>query len=355
MSSSRFQLLWSTLGVALLLSVSMLSRPAAAFTYIVQPTDTLAALAERFYGKIQNERLLVAANALDVQGGVRIIAGMRLEIPAVNYVRLSRGETWKDLAAKYLGGEHRAFALADANGSKPWLPPNADAEVIVPYNLKVVATGNESIVGIAYRYLGDRKAAWMLDNYNQRNGRRLQRGEVVLVPLVDIELTESGKRAARWADALLQQQVAGAARDAQLRAEREIPRLVGFVQGGRYLEAVQHGTELSSGPPLSRPQRARVARAMLEAYVALGAVGRAKEACASWREADPNAKLDPVQLSPKILTVCNEQGPQGGGAADQGAAKQGAADQGAADQGAAKQGAADQGAAKQGADRARRR
>lgn len=313
MFGSRFQPLWSTLGVALLLSLSTLSRPAAAFTYIAQPMDTLAALAERFYGKIQNERLLVAANALDVQGGVRIVAGMRLEIPAVNYVRISRGETWKDLAAKYLGGEHRAFALADANGSKPWLPPNADAEIIVPYNLKVVATGNESIVGIAYRYLGDRKTAWMLDNYNQRKGRRLQRGEVVLVPLVDIELTESGKQAARWADALLQQQVAGAARDAQLRAEREIPRLASLIQSGRYLEAVNHGIELSSGPPLARPQRARVARAMLEAYVALGAEGRAKQACADWLEADPNAKLDPVQLSPKILVVCTPQGRQGEG------------------------------------------
>ncbi len=306
MRAFRFPLLCPIFALALLVSLTTVVRPARAFTYIVQPKDTLASLAERFYGKVQNERLLVAANALDVQGGIRIVAGMRLEIPAVNYVRISRGDTWKDLAAKYLGGEHRAFALADANGSKPWLLPDADAEIIIPYNLKVIATGHESIVGIAYRYLGDRNAAWMLDNYNQRKGRRLQRGEVVLVPLVDIELTEAGKHAARWADARLQQQLAGAAREAQLRAERDIPQLIALVQSGRYLEAIQRGIELIKGPSLARPQRARVARAMLEAYVAVSAEGRAKQACADWLETDPHAKLDPVKLSPKILMACSE-------------------------------------------------
>ena len=35
---------------------------AGAFTHIVQPGETLASISERFYGKIQNETLLVVAN-----------------------------------------------------------------------------------------------------------------------------------------------------------------------------------------------------------------------------------------------------------------------------------------------------
>ena len=49
---------------------------------------------------------------------------------------------------------------------------------------------------------------------------------------------------------------------------------------------------------------AREARPHVEAYVALDAPGLAETACTAWREADPTAVLDPVELSPKILRAC---------------------------------------------------
>lgn len=290
----------ATVGLMVLLA----SERASAFTYIVQPGDTLAGIAERFYGRIQNEKLLVVANALDALGGTKISAGMRLEVPALTYVRIGSGHKWKDLAARLLGGKHRAHALADANDSKPWLPPPADAEIVVPYNLRFVSTGNDTIVGLAYRFLGDRRKAWMLDQYNDRKGRRLNRGDIVLLPMVDIELTEAGKQAATAARLLARKQGGGEQRAIQAQVTEELPQLTAHVRSGRYIEALKLGLSFTSRGSLTQPQRAKVHRLLLETYVALGANGLATESCRLWLKSDPEAELDPIMLSPKIVEAC---------------------------------------------------
>jgi LysM domain len=300
-TSSFYRRLLVGAGCALAFAVSTGAR---AFPHVVQPGDTLASLSEKFYGKIQNERLLVVANSLDDHGGIRIVPGMRLEIPSVSYLRVTHGQTWKELAMKLLGHEDRSLALSDANGSKPWLLPEEDSEIVVPYNLRVVATGNETILALAYRYLGDRKHAWMLDNYNQRKGRTLVRGEVVLIPLVDVELSEVGKQAAAEANARTAAEGGGRARSAQQAAQTSLPELYAALNQGQYVEVVRLGTALLQSGPLGRKQKAKIQRLLLEAYVALGTTGRATEACAEWLKADPKAKLDAVQMSPKIIAAC---------------------------------------------------
>lgn len=283
--------------------------PAHAFTHIVQGGDTLAALAERYYGKVQNERLLVAANALDVGSGIRIAPGMRLEIPALMTVRVEEGQTWKDLAIRYLGAEARAFAIANANDSQPWLFPEVGAEVVIPYNLRVVAREDDTIVGLAYRYLGDRKAAWMLDQYNERKGRALTRGDVVLLPLVDIGLTEAGRLAAAAAANRIRFEARGTAREAQQFAAATLPKLTQLVRHGQYIEALRLGLELLAVESLSPRQEAHVYRVLVECYVALGAEGRAAEACGKWLSLEPKVKLDPNKYSPKIVAACQASKP----------------------------------------------
>lgn len=292
------------MGVAWVLSC--MSPRAEAFTYIVQKGDTLAGIAERFYGKLQNEKLLVVANSLDAKGGTKIVPGMRLEVPALTFVRIDKGYTWKTLAAQLLGGEHRAYALAEANKSSAWLFPPTDAEIIVPYSLRFVATGEETVVGLAYRFLGDRNKAWMLDQYNEREGRPLVRGDVILLPVVDIELTEAGKLAALESTVLTQKQAGGADRAAQSRVAAELPKLQADVRSGRYVEAVNRGVRLHAEGQLAKAQRAEINRQLLEAYVALDQLDLAAEACRLWRKDDQAARLDPVQLSPKLIGACEK-------------------------------------------------
>src|SRR5688572_26048952 len=95
---------------------AMLGAPAArAFPLVVQPGDTLAGIAQRVYGRVEYEGLLVSANGLEPHGGIAITPGMRLEVPALAYRRVAPGDTWVGLATALLGSAARAPVLAFAN------------------------------------------------------------------------------------------------------------------------------------------------------------------------------------------------------------------------------------------------
>ncbi|HEX9621094.1 MAG TPA: LysM peptidoglycan-binding domain-containing protein [Polyangiaceae bacterium] len=288
-----------------LLALLVASAPRSeAFVHVVQKGDTLAAIAERFYGRIQHERLLVAANALDIEGGSGIVPGMLLEVPALGHYRVRPGDTWAKLAAALLGAPHRADVLSIANGSSPWKLTEEGAELIVPYNLRVIVATNDNIVNIAYRFWGDRNKAWVLDHYNQLKGKKLERGDVVLVPITDLQLTEQGKLAAHAAAERLSSEAAGQAREVQRQVANELPALLADVRGGRYVSAVARGNDFLSRGTLSRSELGTIYRSLVEAYVALNASGLAREACVEWRRHDAKARLDPVRLSPKIIQAC---------------------------------------------------
>lgn len=296
--------------LAVLLSALALSLgpPAHAFPHVMRPGESLARIAERVYGRIEFERVIVAANGLDVGGGVAAVPGQRLEVPAVEHVRVQAGDTWATLATAWLGHAERQDVLSAANDSSPWMTPSEGAEIVVPYNLRVVAGPTDSIVSIAQRFTGNRERAWVLDRYNFLKGKAVKRGDVVLVPLTDLRLTEAGRAEASIAFAAERSQGAGGTREAQRRAEAEIPSLLGEVRSGRFVDAVLRGNRVLGYGELSRPQLATIHRQLLEAYVALDARGHASSACRAWREADAEVTIDPVYLSPKILTACSAAG-----------------------------------------------
>jgi hypothetical protein len=283
---------------------SLLMGRAQAFTHLVGEKDTLASIAERYYGRIQFEKLLVAANDLDLRGGSPIVRGMRLEVPALGHRIVRQGETWDSLAAELLGSPKRSDVLSLANDSSPWLTPEEGAEIIVPFNLRVLPDTGDTLVTIAYRFYGDMNRAWVLDHYNLLNGRKLQPGDVVLVPLTELPLTDQGKQAARASAGAACSQAQGETRAVQKKVAQELPALLADIRSGRYVDAVARGTRFLASAELSEPQVALVYRQLLEAYVALEAPGLATAACGEWLKRSPAASLSPIELSPKILVAC---------------------------------------------------
>ena len=301
----------SRLPWALLIAIGLGSVPhtASAFTHIVVQGDTLASIAEKYYGKIQYEKFLVDANLLGLEGGSPIVKGMRLEVPSVGHRTVKHGDTWDALAAELLGAGSRSDVLSIANGSNPWLTPEEGAELIVPYNLRVLVSGsNETLVTIAFRYYGDMNKAWVLDRYNGLNGHKIEPNDVVLVPLTDLPLTEAGKKAAQESAGSTCSEAMGGVREAQRKVSQEIPALIADVKGGRYVDAAARGSRFLASGALTEPEQAIVNRQLLEAYVALDATGLATQACTEWRKRDKTAVMDPVELSPKIIAACARGG-----------------------------------------------
>jgi LysM repeat protein len=296
--------LWHAVATTLAAALTC-AAPARAFQHIVKPGETLAQVAERVYGDDKHETVLVGANALDVQGGTVISAGMRLEVPAPGHHTVMQGETWADLALYWLGAGDMARneLLAHANKGVPWVPPVEGQEIEIPAVVTYIAGENETVNTIAARFWGDPNRGWELNSYNKRQGVLIRRGEVVLVAMPGLRLTEIGKAEARAA-AERDGASGGMALEQQRKADAELPQLLADVRYGRYAEAVARGNRLLGGGALTHPQLAVLHRALLEAYVALDARAAAAAACAAWRSNDPTATLDPVRTSPKTRAAC---------------------------------------------------
>jgi hypothetical protein len=291
--------------LVLILAFALLAaRTTYAFPYLVRPGETLAQIAARMYGDPKLETVLAGANALDSQGGSVIVAGMHLEVPAPSHHRVVAGEGWADLALAYLGDAKRADVLARANHTVPWVPPAQDMEIQIPAVLAHIATAGETSTVLAGRYLGDANRGWELNAYNGRHEVPLGRGEILLVPLLDLPISEAGKSEARHALERAQSEGETVGLVAQRRAEAELPVLASDLHATRYLEAVARGNALLGRGELTKPVLGAIHRALLEAYVALEAISLAKDACAAWLANDPEASLDPRWISPKIRAVC---------------------------------------------------
>lgn len=288
-------------------AATLVATDASAFTHVVSKGETLAQIAITFYGTPRFETALVGANALDAHGGSAIVAGQPIEIPAPSHHRVEQNESWAEIARIHLGDARRAETLARANGGVSWVQPSIGRQIEVPAVVAHIAAEGETMTQLAQRYLGDANKAWELDGYNIRKGdQKLLRGDIVLVPLLDVALTEEGKKAARHAADRIRTEGSGQAYEAQRRAEADIPPLLADVRAGRYLDAVAKGNRLLGSGELTKAQLAMIHRALVDAYVALDAQGLAAGACMAFRtNANPaDTHLDPRTVSPKVRTAC---------------------------------------------------
>jgi len=295
--------------LAALLVVLSFAGVARAFPHVVAGGETPVRLAERFYGRLELERVIVAANHLDAGGGGAVVPGMRVEIPAAGYHKVAPGETWSSIAAQQLGGSSRAEVLARLNKTDPWEQPAVGREVVVPYPLRHVAVQGDTAESLAYRFLGRRDDAWMVLRYNGLADARMAPGKVVLLPIVDLPLTEAGMAAAREAGEQSRAEAGGGARERQDAAEAVLVTLADKLRHGAYLDAAVIGAGLLGQGALTDPQLVRVHAGLTEAFVALGARGLAVASCARWRKLEPHLELDPNRISPKIIAACLWEAP----------------------------------------------
>jgi hypothetical protein len=285
-------------------AVVLFATDANAFTHVVRKGETLASIAKNVYGRPDFEHILVGANALDAQGGSAIAPGMRLEVPSVSYQRAALGDTWTALADRFLGDARHSAVLAEANGTHPWLPPDAGAVIVVPYVLRHFAAADETIFDLSERYLGDKMLAWQLVVFNDLKKNDIKRGDVVLIPLKNLPLTPEGESEASGDRLGPTGMSAGKIRERQRKIEEALPDLQRAIIEGRWIDAVGLGNRLLGMGDATRSQLARTGKLLATAYAALDATGPAIEACQLYLENAHTIHLEPATTSPKLRAVC---------------------------------------------------
>jgi LysM repeat protein len=280
----------------------MLARVHAddAVVHIVRPGETLAAIAELYYGEPRREAVLVAENGLGLEGGTAIVPGLRLSIPTVSYHRAQEGDTWAALAERYYGDVRRAFVLIDANAGNANKPPAVGAQLLVPHPLRYAAGAHDPVRQAARDfYDGSNKTIGMLRRFNGLKSPHVNRGEILLLPLSSLVLSAQGKKLAQQQGRALAQ--AAQARELQLSVQDQLPLLREHVQQGRYVEAVELANQLIGMSPLTGNQVVTIQRELGTALIALDREDLALLAFKTLLEQQPDMELGLGDTSPRVL------------------------------------------------------
>lgn len=287
--------------LALLGIRSMASAQEPAYLHVVQAGETLASIAEFYYGQARRADVLASENGL-TERSPSARPGMRLLVPYVRYHRVARGDSWARLAERYYGDPARSVALLKPNGARANVAPVEGTQLLVPYPLRyVVRASSESLASIAAHYYGDRGEARTLRAFNHNSQDRARRGQLVLVPLADLVLSKKGHARIAAESGLCPDDGAGGR--VQTEITQGLPRLHEYVHDGRYVEAVALGNQLLGRGGLTGLQEISVQRELAVSYVALGRTDLATLAFARALEKQPDLELDSQRTSPRVLSA----------------------------------------------------
>jgi LysM repeat protein len=285
-----------------LTAFSVEAEAQAVYTHAVQEGDTLASIAQRYYGDPTREAVLREANRMKGPGLNGLVPGSWIFIPMVTFYRVGTDETWKSIAVRLYGKEARTETLVEANNGNRRVEPDEGAELLVPYPLRHVVGPGETLTKIAGMYMPDSPLSLKrLRRFNA--GARIERGQVVLVPLFDLRLAGEGR--AEASDAFTRAAGGGATQAAQDEVETSLPELIRQVQEAEFAEAVSLGNRLLGTQSLTSTQVVTIQKELAVAYVALERTDLAEASFRAALALQPNLELDTVRTSPRVLEAFN--------------------------------------------------
>lgn len=273
----------------------------AQHVHMVEEGETIASIAQLYYGDPKKERALRNENVALLENGRPLLPGMRIQIPHLVFHTVHESESWEQLAVRYYGTSARAEALRQLNRGEAE-GPRAGEELMVPPLLVHQATGNETIQRFARSLYGNRKGAVELIRLlNPELPARLEKGALIFYAALDLRLSHDGLE--RVTVSSPQESAEGGTRERQQLIAREFPELSALVKGGQYIEALALGNRLLGVGELTDIQALTIHRHLATAYIAVEREDLAIGAYLTALELEPHLELDSLRTSPKVQRV----------------------------------------------------
>ena len=272
-------------------------------THSVREGDTLASIAQQYYADPTREEVVRRAN--DLPREPKLLAGSRLTIPMSTFHRVRPTQSWRKIADEVYGATHRASVLVEANDASLRVQPDEGTELVVPFPLRHVANEPTTLSKIARAYFGEgRRHVSRIRKFNSINGNRISRGQVVLVPLVGLQLSEEARAA--LAKSVQSTAFGAKTQQAQTSAEQELPQLIKLARSGAYAESIALGNKMLGTGRLTSTQRVDIQRTLATAYIAIDRKDLAVASFLSALKKQPSLELDSITTSPKVLKAFAE-------------------------------------------------
>ncbi|RMH36810.1 MAG: LysM peptidoglycan-binding domain-containing protein [Deltaproteobacteria bacterium] len=152
----------------------------------VRKGDTLELLAAEYYGDRQHAVFIMKANGMTHPRKLK--PGERLRIPIQRELTTEAGDTFAELAERYMGDARRAEFLAAFNNLPAGTTLPAGLRLFVPFHVTHTAQATETLESIAAAYLGDRDKASLLKRYNFTDADQLERGDKIVIPIFNVRV-----------------------------------------------------------------------------------------------------------------------------------------------------------------------
>jgi len=267
----------------------------------VKKGDTLSLLAAEYYGDRNYAVFIMVENRM--KHARKLKPGERIRVPIGHDVTAKGGETYPELAKKFLGDRRRGAFLARSNGGKLGGTLAAGIKVRIPLRVIHEAANEERLAMIAASYLGDRRKAGLLKSYNSLKSDTLAKGERIEVPIEHVRV-RAKKRPGQ--DAAAKQRIAKREK-VQVLAERRLDEAYDAWRAGKYDTVTEKLVKLEIAY-VDADTAAQIAVLLGRAHIAFGNRSAAKRAFEKALERQPSHEVSPRDISPTVLEVWKQAG-----------------------------------------------